>query len=217
MNNINFEIYINKVLKQVHPSLSISKDSKSQLNYFLQLLTEDIVKEAVFLASGNIYMMKKSRDVKKTLTAREIQSALKSIFGYSQLMKHSVSEGVKAVSKFKSSEPGKRSKHKTPAKRSGLEFAPSKLKTLIKKYHNGNIGSVAPIYLAAIAEYITAEILELAGNVARDNKRLTISSRHLLIAIENDDEIKELVNKIDSKILGGGVQPNIHAILLPKK
>eukprot|EP01106_Pelomyxa_sp_JSP_P017063 TRINITY_DN668_c0_g1_i7.p2 TRINITY_DN668_c0_g1~~TRINITY_DN668_c0_g1_i7.p2 ORF type:complete len:100 (+),score=23.20 TRINITY_DN668_c0_g1_i7:347-646(+) len=77
------------------------------------------------------------------------------------------------------------------------------------------IGAGAPIYLAAVLEYLTAEILELAGNASRDNKKIRIVPRHIQLAIRNDEELNKLLQ--DVTISSGGVLPNIHSILLPKK
>lgn len=77
------------------------------------------------------------------------------------------------------------------------------------------MGAGAPVYLAAVLEYLCAEILELAGNAARDNKKSRIIPRHITLAVKNDEELNKLLG--DVTIAGGGVLPNIHSVLLPKK
>jgi histone H2A len=69
--------------------------------------------------------------------------------------------------------------------------------------------------LAAVLEYLTAEILELAGNAASDHKKKRIIPRHIQLGIRNDEELNKLLGSVT--IPQGGVIPNIHAVLLKKK
>ncbi|XP_059182425.1 histone H2AX-like [Centropristis striata] len=109
-----------------------------------------------------------------------------------------------------------RAKAKTRSSRAGLQFPVGRVHRLLRKGHYAErVGAGAPVYLAAVLEYLTAEILELAGNAARDNKKTRIIPRHLQLAVRNDEELNKLLGGVT--IAQGGVLPNIQAVLLPKK
>lgn len=97
-----------------------------------------------------------------------------------------------------------------------MTFPVGRIHRLLKKGNYAQrIGAGAPVYLAAVLEYLSAEILELAGNAARDNKKSRIIPRHLQLAIRNDEELNKLLGGVT--ISQGGVLPQIHSELLPAK
>ncbi len=107
-------------------------------------------------------------------------------------------------------------KSTTRSAKAGLQFPVGRIGRYLKKgKYATRVGAGAPVYLAAVLEYLTAEILELAGNAARDNKKTRIVPRHVQLAVRNDEELNKLLGSVT--IAGGGVLPNIHAVLLPKK
>ncbi|PWA73242.1 histone H2A 6 [Artemisia annua] len=111
---------------------------------------------------------------------------------------------------------GERKKAVTKSVKSGVLFPVGRIARFLKKgRYAKRTGSGAPVYLGAVLEYLAAEVLELAGNAARDNKKTRINPRHLLLAVRNDDELGKLLSGVT--IASGGVLPNINPVLLPKK
>ncbi|KAJ4792995.1 Histone H2A [Rhynchospora pubera] len=111
---------------------------------------------------------------------------------------------------------GPRKKAVTRSVRAGLQFPVGRIGRYLKKgRYAQRVGTGAPVYLAAVLEYLAAEVLELAGNAARDNKKNRIVPRHVLLAIRNDEELGKLL--VGVTIASGGVLPNINLVLLPKK
>ncbi len=113
--------------------------------------------------------------------------------------------------------------------KAGLQFPVGRIGRYLRlgKYTT-RMGAGAPVYLAAVLEYLCAEVLELAGNAARDNKESRIIPRHITLAVKNDEELNKLLGNVITlavkndeeliKLLGNvtiadeGVLPNIHAV-----
>jgi len=62
---------------------------------------------------------------------------------------------------------------------------------------------------------VPGQVLELAGNACKDNKKSRIIPRHVQLAIRNDEDLGKLLSAVT--IAYGGVLPNVHSVLLPKK
>lgn len=110
----------------------------------------------------------------------------------------------------------KKGKTVTRSSRAGLQFPVGRIHRFLRQgRYAQRVGRTASVYLAAVLEYLGVEMLELSGNACRDNKRQRITPRHIQLAIRNDEELNKLLSGIT--IASGGVLPNIHSVLLPKK
>ncbi|KAM0885740.1 hypothetical protein ACQ4PT_030144 [Festuca glaucescens] len=108
---------------------------------------------------------------------------------------------------------GDRKKAVSQSVKAGLQFPIVRIGSFLKKgRYAQRVGSDALVYLAAVLEYLATE---LAGNAPNDNKKSRIVPCHLVLAIRNDEDFGNLLSGVT--IAHGGVLPNIHSVLLPKR
>lgn len=216
-NKPNLRVYIYRVLKQVHPDTGISCMAMNVVKDLVWDMFRRILKEAINITE--IFN-------KKTLSSREVQTAVRLELP-GELAKHAVSEGTKAVTKFccfdnggggggSGGARGKSFRRKvTTSCRAGLQFPVGSMRAVMKRLFKFRIGRGAPVYMTAVMEYLTAEVLELAGNAARDNRKRRITPRHLMLAIQNDQELGNMTRRC--YVAQGGVLPNIHSFHFVQK
>src|SRR3989338_4290320 len=146
-NEINFNTYIYKVLKQIHHDIGLTKPAIDEL-----------------------------------------------------------SEGVKAVTLFNQSLSKKNSVRTSRTSRAGLLFSVSRVENIMRDLSiRDRLSFNSAVYLAAVIEYIIAEILELSGNEAKNKGRVRLTTRFIYLGISNDSELSELFKNV---YLAGGVLPS---------
>lgn len=200
-----FETYISKVLKQVADKNGITSNSKQQLNSAICFVARNISDMAIRLTEIS---------KKKTISDKEVSNTVKILFS-GDLSVNSIREGEKSVKKF-SVESSKGSSRQGKA---GIIFPPSITEKFLRNFGYSKImvTNTAPVFLAAVLEYLVAEILLLASKTAVNNKRIRITIRDLQLSVGEDKELSELFDKLNISFLGGGVIPYIHTCLALKK
>jgi histone H3/H4 len=216
----SWRTYIHKVLKQVHPDTQISAKTLEQLDEFIKILARTLAE------SGRVACINSS---KSTVGKAEITLAVQ-LHLPGELAKHALGELDKAVTKFQQSKSVKddfdsEKEYKSrsaPIRReqaAGLLFSVALAEKFIREFGASDlsVSKNSSVALAAVLEYTASEILELAGRVARDNKKVIITIRHVYLAIANDKELHKLISNLNIEFLGAGILPNIRTELLPSK
>lgn len=183
-----WETSISKALKNVYVDMTLESSAKKTLNDMLTYLSEKICLSAVLLTKYSN---------KITITTAELVNTIRLIFPKS-LAEHTIADCTKAIIKY-SEIP------KVNILQFSISHAESDLRSVDQKLH---VGGFSPVCLAAVLEYITAEIIELAGKVAKESRKVQITNRHIFLSIANDEELLKVFGNIIIK--EGGVKPYIN-------
>jgi len=118
--------------------------------------------------------------------------------------------------KGKSSGSATKKKGGSISSRLGLIFPVGRVGSQLRRgRYTKRVGAAAPVYLAAVLEYLTAELLELSGKVAGQQKKKRITPRAVTLAVRHDEELSQLLQNVT--FTQGGVLPNLHDVLKKKK
>lgn len=168
--NFSFAKHIHKILEMVYPDVQISKKVMSNINSMINVVAKKLIIEA-------------STNSNLAFDSNNIITAVQTIFP-DILATHAISEGNRILTKNNT---------KPDYKSQGLLYPIIDIKTLINQYiGNDSATENAAIYLAAVLEYITAEIIELSGNTMKEFKRKRILPRDISFAIHKDEELNTL-------------------------
>eukprot|EP01083_Nonionella_stella_P232495 820072_1 len=146
-----YNVYLYKILKQVYPTLGMSKQAMAIMDSYIKDMFERIATESANIAQINH---------RTTIDARCIQTATNLQFPQ-ELAKHATAEGTKAVNKYManissdSGTGGKKKKRRSQSERAGLQFPVGRIARYLKEGHYASrIRGGAAVYLAAVLEYL---------------------------------------------------------------
>jgi hypothetical protein len=139
-----------------------------------------------------------NNSTQKLITSKDLDKAVEIVI-QKELAKHGISEANKALLKATNSIETRKGRKEYFSVLAGLQFP------VMCDIDNNNNNSWEPnVYVATLMEYLGAEICLLSNNLRKlSNTRKIVTSKDVLQAIEQDEELKELFynhNQPSSKI-----------------
>ena len=100
--------------------------------------------------------------------------------------------------------------------KAGLSFPVGRIARMLKHgRYSERVGIGAPVYLAAVLEYLVAEILEVSVMVVRQNKKNRIVPRYIFLGLKEDEEFNKLFSH--TIIASSCVKPDNKGVKAAKK
>ena len=190
---MTYKYSFTSIANQISRDLDIIDSTSNLINNLIIRLATKIITGA-----NKISILSK----KKIISVEDIKTSVLIIINR-ELAKYSISDGTKAVMKYRNR--NKRTKMNIE-EHSGLQLSFATTNKLFQNNitKNKTVYKEAIIYLTAVLEFISAEIIELSHNASNNDKLLP---RHIFIAISNDEELNRIFK---GYILGTGTLPNIN-------
>eukprot|EP01064_Diplonema_japonicum_P034464 TRINITY_DN714_c1_g1_i1.p2 TRINITY_DN714_c1_g1~~TRINITY_DN714_c1_g1_i1.p2 ORF type:complete len:180 (+),score=94.13 TRINITY_DN714_c1_g1_i1:58-540(+) len=115
-------------------------------------------------------------------------------------------------------------KHVSRSSKAGLTFPVGRVGSSLKKGRFARrVSAPAAVFLTAVMEYCTSELLTLSARCALktsksedvEDKQQNIKPRHICLAVRQDEDLSQLLSQVT--ISGGGVMKHVHKAVLKKK
>jgi histone H2A len=195
----SFSTFVTAVLAQVHPDSKMSTHGMQVMCDLLALTLGRLASLSVDLGE------REANGSAVRVDDRAVVSAMALIMSGTELAKHSLSEMTKAVVKYDESED----KSDLPTA-SGLAAGAKVFGAVCREMSwyaltdNCTPNPKAVVKAVAVVEYVCAEVLELAGNAARDVRSDVIDPWHIALAIHGDQELDKLFSSTHTGCLRMG-------------
>lgn len=174
---------LRRILKWVQPDYRISLAARKTVSDLLWMVFRKLMRAANVI-----------KGEQKTLTSKKIQMAAQLVFSKT-LTKYIVNDGNRAVQTFDRSP--KKNKGKRARIKANLSFSVSAVRNSIRDRSTyEKLGAKASVYMAGAFEFVATEMLELAGNAARERRKITIQAKDIYSAILYDEELRRLFQAV---------------------
>jgi histone H2A len=183
----SYDIYIHRVCQQVCGEDNTMSQRAMRV---IESMVIDLKKKLARLAAETA-----ETTGSRTLSSRDIQAAVRLSFP-SELSQHAVSDGTKAVTNEADydANPTEEGYDRPRQDHAGIVFPIGRIhKYLVNGRYARQVGRHAPTYMAAVLEYVVAEVCEVAASAARDNRKSRITPRFIMLGVAGDEELKKLL------------------------
>jgi len=203
MREKSFRVYVFRLLKATQPGLRITKPAMEAVDSIIRVIAEKLVDKSLFLTAN---------DDKKTVSSNELQTAVHMVLP-SALATLVIDSAQKSVVAFEASEEERKGhpveKAQTRESRCGLTFSVSAAEKYVRRF--GQVGyhvtATCPVFLASVLEAVSRQLLQSSGEITQLSKKITITVRHIFLAVKKDTALDSLLTQLGVVLLEGGVEP----------
>jgi len=210
----NFTLFIHRIAKEIRPNLNVSKEMIATVNDLLLEVLVKVVKAGDAIAAYGDVITLNVREIEaavkstlpNALLPHVLKAAVEACNNYDSKLLNppkrqsrskvppSTDLGV-ATSQDSPVDASQKKIGGTRSERAALTIPISRVETLIRgvqKTQTTRVGEGAPVYLAAVLDFLARRLLSDAGEITLTTKIHIIKAEHLVAAMEKDYGLREL-------------------------